>query len=225
MRLDLFFPCWTWRRGAIHFNFHVCTGECRRRIHHCSFRIRPLQFWFGKEGRKHRTENDLLGCWVQSCASAGSQVPNPFHKQIVLFKKCTLSSLMCLLSSQLPTLLGRLLQNLLVLIGRNLLISMVNLCMFVLIPGTSLRLISYFLLHRTTVKLCTWSAVPSSVKEAGACLWSQPSLVSFLSCLEQILINSVCLAFYVIKCATWYIYVVTSWYVILSKEKVLVNHR
>lgn len=141
MRLDLFFPCWIWKRGAIHFNFHVCTGECRWRIHHCSFRIKPLLFWFGKERRKHRTENDLLGCWVQSCASAGSQVPNPFHKQIVLFKKCTLSSLMCLLSSQLPTLLGRLLQNLLVLIGRNLLISMVNLCTFVLIPGTSLRLI------------------------------------------------------------------------------------
>lgn len=180
MRSHFFCPCWTWKRGAIHFNFHVCTGECRRRIDRCSFRIRPLQSWFGKEGRKHWTKNDLLGCWVQSCASAGSQVPNPSHKQIVLFKKCTLSSLMCLLSSQLPTLLGRLLQNLLVLIGRNLLISMLNLCMFVLIPGTSLRLISSFLLHRTTAKLCTCSAVPSPLKEAGASLCSQPSLVSFI---------------------------------------------
>lgn len=77
-----------WERGDMHFNLHVCTGKCRERTDCFSFRIRPDQFCFGKEKRKPRIEKDLLGFWVQSSASAVSQIPNIFHNRLCYSKIC-----------------------------------------------------------------------------------------------------------------------------------------
>lgn len=75
------------------------------------------------------------------------------------------------------------------MVGRNLLISMVSLDMFVLVPEMYLRLLSSFSHRITKLRLGTCSAVPGPVKEAGAGLC--PTLSSLI--FELFRANSSCI--------------------------------